>query len=70
MCSVGYFAAPATPEEEASMAEMVEQEARLVEVFPLVKLPPCWIANPDHSPHRQRWLDVLGDWGFIGTDGS
>ena len=68
MCSVGYFATPATPAEEASMQEMVEQEARLVEAFPLIRRHPHWISNLDHSPIRQRWIDGLRHWGFISSN--
>ena len=70
MCSVGYFAAPATPEEEAAIPEMVEQEARLFETFPLVRPHPHWISNPDGNPNRQRWIDRLEHWGFFGSNSS
>ena len=70
MCSVGYFAAPVTPEEEALMQELAGQEAGLVKAFPLVKRHPHWIANPDGSPIRQRWIDSLRHWGFVGFNGS
>ena len=69
MCSLGYFAAPATYEEETSIQEMVEQEASLVDVFPLVKRHPYWISNPDGSPIRERWIGFLEHWGFIGWNG-
>ena len=70
MCSLGYFAVPATPEEEESMQEMVEQQARLLKVFPLLKRHRHWLSNPDRSPSRQRWIDCLRHWGFIGSNGG
>jgi hypothetical protein len=70
MCSVNYFAAPKTPEEEASMDEIKAAEAGLVKSFPLIERPQHWIANPDGSPIRQRWIDFLRHWGFIAANGG
>lgn len=39
MCSVGYFAAPTADQDEAIVRERAEQEAQLIESFPLVKRP-------------------------------
>ena len=70
MCSVNYFASPTTPEEEASMQEIKKAEKGLVETFPLLDRPQHWIANPNGSPVRKRWIDFLRDWGFIDSGGS
>ncbi len=70
MCSVGYFAAPETPGEEASVRELVGQHAGLVDAFPLLRPHPEWLANPGGSPQRRRWLEVLRRWGFEGHVGS
>ena len=66
MCSVGYFAAPETPGEVASVRELVEQHASLVDTFPLLRPHREWLANPGGSPRRRRWLEVLSRWGFAG----
>ena len=69
MCSLGYFAAPATPAEEESMAELARQDAELLEAFPLLERPSHWVANPAGSPMRRRWIQALRQWGFAGLPG-
>ncbi len=66
MCSLGYFAAPATPAEEEAMAVLVRQDAELLEAFPLLTRHPHWVANPDGNPMRGRWIAALRAWGFAG----
>ena len=68
MCSVNYFAVPTTPEEEASMLEIKEAEAALVEAFPLLVRPQHWLANPQNSQVRRRWIDFLERWGIIASE--
>ncbi len=66
MCSVGYFAP--SEDDEASIRERAEQETSLIDSFPLVKRPAHWIANPDNSPVRQKWIDFLREYGFAGFE--
>lgn len=70
MCSINYFAVPTTPEEEASMQGIKKAEAGLVENFPLLERPQHWIANPENSPVRTRWIDFLKERGFIASSGN
>lgn len=66
MCSLGYFAAPTTSEEEALIPEMGEQMASLIGSFPLLKPHPDWASNLSVSPVRQHWIRSLKEWGFPG----
>ena len=68
MCSVGYFAAPTSDDDEAAVRERAEQEASLIEASPLVRRPAHWISNPDHNPIRQKWIDFLRENGFTGFE--
>jgi hypothetical protein len=68
MCSVGYFAAPTSDEEEANVRKLAEQEASLIGAFPLVRRHAHWISNPDGSPIRQKWIDFLREHGFAGFE--
>lgn len=70
MCSLGYVAVPATSAEEAAMAELVRQDAELLEAFPLLARHPHWVANPAGSPTRGRWVAALRTWGFAGLGGG
>ena len=69
MCSLGYFAVPATAAEEDAMAELARQDAELLESFPLVARPQHWVRNPAGSPTRGRWIRALRQWGFAGVTG-
>ncbi len=69
MCSLGYFAVPATAEEEDSMTELARQDAELLEAFPLVARPPHWLRNRAGNPTRGRWIRALRQWGFAGVAG-
>ena len=69
MCSLGYFAAPATAAEEDAMTELARQDAELLEAFPLVARPPYWLRNPAGSLTRGRWIRALRQWGFAGVAG-
>jgi hypothetical protein len=68
MCSVGYFAAPTSEDDEAVIRERAEQEASLIEAFPLVRRPAHWIANPDNNPIRAKWIGFLRENGFTGFE--
>ena len=70
MCSLGYFFAPTTAEEEAAVREHAEQDGQIVQAFPQVRRNPNSIADAEGNSRRQRWIDALRKWGFIGTDGS
>lgn len=69
MCSLGYFAVPATAAEEDAMAVLARQDAQLLEAFPLLARPPLWVDNPADDPRRGRWLRALRRWGFAGVAG-
>ena len=66
MCSVGYFAAPTTAEEEDIVRQIARDEASLVKAFPLVRRPDHWIANVGKSPVRKKWIDYLKAHAFTG----
>lgn len=51
------------------MAELVRQDAELLEAFPLLARHPRWVANPAGSPTRGRWIAALRAWGFAGVGG-
>ena len=71
MCSFNYYANPKTPEEQEATRAMVAID-RQVQKSLKWKEPqyaPEWIANPDSSPKRQRWIMWLTHWGFIEVAG-
>ena len=70
MCSQGYFFTPTPPEEEGAIRVHVKQDAQIIQAFPQVRRHPNWIDNAEGSPRRQRWIDALRKWGFIGADSS
>ena len=70
MCTLGYFASPRTPEEEASVRSHVELQASVTRDLPLTATRPEWIANHGRSLVRQQWIDELRRWGFIENGAS
>jgi ectoine hydroxylase-related dioxygenase (phytanoyl-CoA dioxygenase family) len=66
MCSVGYFAAPTSTEEEDCVRRIAEGEVGLVEAFPLIRRPDYWITNADGNPIRTKWITQLRIFGFLG----
>ena len=70
LVTMGYFAAPATPEEEAAARKQVEAEIGARKTFPLLTRHRHWLANQDGSPVRQHWIDTLRRCGFIDAQAS
>jgi len=71
MCSFNYYANPRTPEEQAATRAMVaiDQQVQKSLRWKEPQFAPEWIANPDSSPKRQRWIMWLTHWGFIEVAG-
>lgn len=65
LITMGYFAAPRTPEQEEAVRQQVKAEERAREVFPLLRRYPFWLNNPDGNPERERWIDTLRKYGFL-----
>ena len=65
LCTLGYFASPSSPEEEAAARRHAENEGGLKRRHPLLRRHDAWIANPDGNPVRQQWIDTLGRYGFL-----
>lgn len=66
MCSVGYFAAPTSSDEEDIIRQIADDQASLVQVFPLLRRPAHWVLNAEESPVRQKWIDFLKAYEFPG----
>ena len=67
MCSSTFYGNPQTPEEQeatralAGAARGVQRTLKWKES----KYHPDWLANPDNSARRQRWIDWLTRWDFL-----
>jgi hypothetical protein len=66
MCSVGYFATPNSAEEEESIRRIAEGEVGLIQSFPLIRRPEHWVVNADGSTVREKWMDFLKEYEFLG----
>ena len=72
MCSLIYKKNPETPEEEEATRKWADATRQtrgklLLETFqsPRPEYHPDWLANPEGSTRRQRWIDWMRDWGYI-----
>ena len=65
LITMGYFAAPKTPEQEQAVREQVTAESKIRDVFPLLQRDPFWLNNPDNNPERAKWIATLRKYGFI-----
>ena len=66
MCTLGYFAPPITAEEVEATRNVAGEDSNVHAIWPAVSPHPEWLANPEGSPVRARWLSVLRKWGFPG----
>ena len=66
MCTLGYFAPPTTAAEVEAARKVAGEDAKVHASWPAVSPHPEWLANPDGSPVRKRWISVLRQWGFAG----
>ena len=69
LITMGYFAAPKTSEQEHAVREQVKAEAKIREIFPLLRRDQFWLNNPDNNQERGKWIATLGKYGFL-TDSS
>ena len=69
LITMGYFAAPKTTEQEHAVREQVKAEAKIREIFPLLRRDQFWMNNPDNNQERGKWIATLGKYGFL-TDSS
>ena len=65
LITMGYFAAPKTPEQEEAVRQQAKAEARARAVFPLLERDPFWLSNPNGSTERQKWIDTLREFGLV-----
>jgi hypothetical protein len=62
-----YMGVPRTPEEEAATLKVSQA---IVGVYKNTGAPPPhydpeWLANPQESPRRRRWIGKLREWGIV-----
>ncbi len=69
LITMGYFAAPKTPEQEAAVRQQVDAEAKIREVFPLLRRDEFWLNNPKNNPERAKWIATLEKYGFLSRSG-
>lgn len=65
LITMGYFAAPKTPEQEQAVREQVTAESKIRGIFPLLQRDPFWLDNPDNNPERAKWIATLRKYGFV-----
>ena len=68
MGTVVYYHNPSTPEETEATRRQAEMNPRYAADFDRPVAPiylPEWLANPDASPRRQRWIARLQELGFF-----
>lgn len=68
MCTMVYYNNPKTPEEDAATRDRASRNAKTPEQFNRPGIPlyhPHWVANPQRSEKRQRWIDRLRELGFL-----
>lgn len=68
MCTTLYYNNPKTPEEETMTRKQAAAYLRLPAHFERPHDPlydPHWMANPDGSSRRQRWLHRMQELGFF-----
>ncbi len=68
MCTMVYYNNPKTPEEDAATRDRASRNAKTPEQFNRPGTPlyhPHWVANPQRSEKRQRWIDRLHELGFL-----
>lgn len=68
MCTVVFYNNPKTAEEEEVTRRQAAANPNFAEIFGRPAEPiyhPHWVANPEGSPLRQRWIDRLTELGFI-----
>ena len=72
LVTLQYYKDPKTEIEKQLMAQTVVSDATTREALardtfdsPGPEYHPDWVANPQGSAKRQRWIDWLRDWGFI-----
>ena len=67
-CSFGFYSNPKSAQEEENMQAQVENAKGVRERLDLHSVPyyhPWWLANPEGSTRRARWIKWLDEWGFI-----
>jgi hypothetical protein len=66
MCSTGYFAVPTSEADSDIVKQIAEDDAHLQDAFPMQRRNEHWVANEDESLVRQRWIEILREYGFRG----
>ena len=67
MGTLCYYKNPDTPEQEQTARERAEKNRKYAaqQEFAPVQYDPDWLANPEQSPLRQRWINRLQELGFL-----
>ena len=71
MSTVVYYHNPKTPEQEEATRTHATKNFENLERFNRPDDPlfdPDWVANPQRSPRRQRWIDRMRELGFFDYD--
>ena len=72
MCTVDFYKNPVTPEEVEGTYDQVKVDEK---VYAKIRAAgttfhPHWLANPQNSPRRQRWIDWLRKYGFVKSEAA
>ena len=67
MCTIDFYKNPETPEEvEGTYDQVIVDEKVYAKLRAYGSgFHPHWLANPQNSPRRQRWIDWLRKYGFV-----
>ncbi len=71
-CTVDFYKNPHTTEEVEGTYDQVKVDEQ---VYAKVRtygpgFHPHWLANPQNSPRRQRWIDWLRKYGFVKSEAA
>ena len=67
-CSFSFYSNPTTAKEEEDLHVLVKDAKTISPEMDLQNSPyyhPWWLANPEGSSKRARWIKWLEKWGFI-----